>query len=424
MNHLAKMLTYLSVCCLLLASGLAGADITIIKASRYLDVEAGNYVSPAVIVVEDKNIKSVNPDIEPETTVLDLGNMTILPGLMDAHTHLTYDIGPGWTTEAVRFTSGEFALRGALNAKKTLMAGFTTVRDVGANGFTNVALSNAIKRDWVPGPDVIPAGYALGVTGGHCDITGFAPGVLEADFRKGVADGTDEFVKAVRYQVKHGAKVIKICATAGVLSFEDSVGAQQMSFEEMQAVANEAHRHHLKVAAHAHGTKGIIAASNAGIDSIEHGSLLTPEAVQVLKKNGTWYVPTLYLTRSIDWKSIPKALQKKGKYIMPLADEGFKKALKAHVKVALGTDAAVYPHGDNARELAVHVELGQSAIDAIRSATINTAQLFGTMDRGRVATGLLADLIAVDGDPLEDITTLQHVSFVMKNGKVYKQPAK
>ena len=193
MNHLAKMLTYLSVCCLILASGLAGASTTVLKAARYLDVETGNYVSPAVIVVNDKKIESINPATEPDAAVLDVGGMTILPGLMDAHTHLTYDIGPGWTTEAVRFTSGEFALRGALNAKKTLMAGFTTVRDVGANGFTNVALSNAIKRDWVPGPDVIPAGYALGVTGGHCDITGFAPGVREADFRTGVADGTEEF---------------------------------------------------------------------------------------------------------------------------------------------------------------------------------------------------------------------------------------
>jgi len=407
---------------LLFVSGPACAGMTVVKAARYLDVDSGRYVSPAVIVIEDRNIKSVNPAEVPSGQVVDLGDRTLLPGLMDAHTHLGYDIGPGWTTEAVRFTAGDYALRGAFNARKTLMAGFTTVRDVGSAGFSNVALANAVDKGWVIGPDIIPSAYALGITGGHCDVTGFAPGVMEQDFRHGVADGADEFVKGVRYQIKHGAKVIKVCATAGVLSFEDSVGAEQMSFAEMQAVANEAHRHHLKVAAHAHGTQGIIAASNAGIDSIEHGSLLTDEAIKVLKKNGTWYVPTLYLTRAIDWKALPPALQKKGKYITALADEGFKRAVKAGVKIALGTDAAVYPHGDNARELAVHVELGQSPIDAIRSATVNNAELFGKTDRGRIAAGLLADLIAVDGDPLKDITTLQTVAFVMKDGQVYKQP--
>lgn len=423
MNIHASIKIRVTAALLLFASGIACAETTIVKAARYLDVDTGRYVSPAVIVVEDQNIRSVNPAAVPAGKVLDLGDLTLLPGLMDAHTHLTYEIGPGWTTEAARFTAGDYALRGAFNARKTLLAGFTTVRDVGSADFSNVALANAIEKNWVIGPDIIPSAYALGVTGGHCDVTGFAPGVLEQDYRHGVADGADEFVKAVRYQIKHGAKVIKICATAGVLSFEDSVGAQQMSFQEMQAVANEAHRHHLKVAAHAHGTEGIIAASNAGIDSIEHGSLLTDEAIRVLKKNGTWYVPTLYLTRAINWAALPPALRKKGQDITALADEGFKRAVNAHVKVALGTDAAVYPHGDNAKELAVHVQLGQSTIDAIRSATINTAELFGKKDRGRIADGLLADLIAVSGDPLEDINTLQTVAFVMKDGTVYKQPS-
>lgn len=402
-------------------STISHAEILTLKAQRYLDVKQGKYISPAVLTIKDNKIIAINSKNEAKGRVINLGPMTLLPGLMDAHTHLTLSIGAGWTTEAVRFTAGDFALRGALNARKTLLAGFTTVRDVGAYDFSDVALSKAIQKNWVIGPHVIPSGYALGITGGHCDVTGLAPGILENDYRSGVADGVDDFVKAVRYQIKHGAKVIKICATAGVLSFEDNVGAQQMTFEEMKAVADEAHRHHLKVAAHAHGTKGIIAASNAGIDSIEHGSILTKEALKVLKKNGTWFVPTLYLSRAIDWKSVPPALAAKGKIVMPIADKSFKGALSKHVKIALGTDAGVYPHGDNAKELTVHVALGQSPIEAIRSATINTAKLFGVSDRGQIKKGMLADIIAVKGDPLKDITALETVNFVMKNGEIYKQ---
>jgi imidazolonepropionase-like amidohydrolase len=398
----------------------AQAETTIVKASRYLDVVSGRYVSPSVIVVEDGKIAAINPATAPQGETLDLGDMTLLPGLMDAHTHLTYDIGPGFETEPVRLTAADEALRGASNAKNTLLAGFTTVRNVGAGGFSDVSLKNAIDKGLVDGPRIIPAGNALGVTGGHCDATGFAPGVLELDEKKGVADGADSFVKAVRYQIKHGAKVIKVCATAGVLSFEDSVGAQQMTFEELKAVADEAHRHGLKVAAHAHGTAGIIAASNAGIDSIEHGSIITEEAARVLKKNGTYLDSTLYLTRTINWDALPPALAAKGREVMPLADESFKLALRHGVKMALGTDAAVYPHGQNAGELVVHVELGQSPIEAIRSATINDADLFGVTDRGRIAPGLLADIIGVSGDPLADIKTLQNVGFVMKNGNIYK----
>lgn len=405
---------------LFLITSVSNAETTIIKASRYLDVDIGRYVTPAVIVVTDGKIKAINPSTELRGEFIDLGDMTLLPGLMDAHTHLTLDIGPDWVNEPVRFTPSEFALRGVYNANKTLMAGFPTVRDIKAFGFTDVALSKAIDRGWVVGPDMIPSGHGLGVTGGHCDITGFAPGILETDITTGAADGVDEFVKAVRYQIKHGAKVIKVCATAGVLSSEDSVGAQQMTFEELKAVADEAHRHGIKVAAHAHGTEGIIAASEAGIDSIEHGSVITSEAADILKKNGTWLVSTLYLARSIDWSSIPAALQAKGKYIMPLADESFKLALKKGLKIALGTDAAVFPHGDNAKELTVHVELGQSTADAIRSATIHNAELFGLNDRGRIAVGLLADIIAVKGDPLRDISVLETVDFVMKHGVIYK----
>ncbi|MEZ5922200.1 MAG: amidohydrolase family protein [Parvularculaceae bacterium] len=401
----------------------AHAEALVVKAARYLDVAKGKYVSPAVIVVDEGKIAAINPAEAPDGKTVDLGDMTLLPGLMDAHVHLTYDIEPGFENAAVKETIADEALRGARNAEKTLMAGFTTVRNVGATGFSDVSLEHAIDRGWVVGPDIIPAGHALGISGGHCDVTGFAPGVMEVGPEAGVADGADAFVKAARYQIKHGAKVIKICATAGVLSFEGSVGAQQMSFEEMKAVADEAHRHGIKVAAHAHGTAGIIAASNAGIDSIEHGSILTPEAVRVMKKNGTWLDSTLYLAQTINWDALPPQLAAKGRDVMPKADESFKLALKNGVKMALGTDAAVYPHGLNAGEIVRHVELGQTPIDAIRSATVNDADLFGMSDRGRIETGLRADLIAVDGDPLADVKALTDVGFVMKQGKVYKQPA-
>ena len=416
MRLLAAAISATAIC-----SG-AQAQTTIVKAARYLDVVSGQYVSPAVIVVEGSKIAAINPATTPAGEVLDLGAMTLLPGLMDAHTHLSYEIEPGFETAEVRFTPGDFAFRAAENAEKTLRAGFTTVREVGAPYYIDVALGNAVKAGRVAGPHIIPAGHSLGITGGHCDTTGFGPGILERDETTGVADGADGFTRAVRYQLKHGAKVIKICATAGVLSFEDSVGAQQMSFEEMKAVADEAHRHGVKVAAHAHGTEGIIAASQAGIDSIEHGSVITEQAANVLKKNGTYLTSTLYLAQTINWEALPPPLAAKGRAVMPLADESFKLALRMGVKIALGTDAGVYPHGQNAGELVRHVELGQTPIGAIRSATINNADLFGVSDRGRIATGLLADLIAVDGDPLADISELTDVDFVMRGGMVFKSP--
>jgi len=396
-------------------------DSVVVKASRYLDVASGRYVSPAVILIEDNRIVAVNPaGILPKgLEVIDLGSRTILPGLIDAHTHLTLEIAPGWDTEAVRWTQGDFVLRGVKNARKTLEAGFTTVRNLGALDHADLALARAIDKGWVDGPHMIASGPALSITGGHCDITGFAPGIREGSTKTGVADGADEFLKATRYQIKHGAKVIKVCATAGVLSFEESVGVQQMTKEELEAVVAEAHRHGLKVAAHAHGTAGIIAAAKAGVDSIEHDSVMTEEAARVIKESGAYVVPTLYLTRSIDYDSLPPALQEKGRAVTPLADESFKLALKKGLKIAFGTDAGVFPHGDNAKEFAVRVELGQSPLGAIRSATIDAADLLGVTDRGQIKPGMLADIIAVDGDPVEDIALLEEVLFVMKDGDVF-----
>ena len=402
------------------------AETVVLEADGYVDVVAGRIVSPAVIVVEGERIAAVNPAAKPAgAKTIALPGLTLLPGLMDAHTHLNYIIGEGWETEPVRFTTGDFALRALPHASKTLLAGFTTVRDLGTGlGFSDVALMHAIDKGWAVGPRVIPAGHALSVTGGHCDqSTGLGPGIAPPEFSSGTADGVDEVLKAVRYQIKHGARVIKICATAGVLSFEGPAGAQQYTIEELRAAADEAHRHGLRIAAHAHGTEGIVASSEAGIDSIEHNSMMTDEAAAILKKNGSFVVPNMHLIDTLKTTELPPALAAKQAYLGPLAIESFKRALRNGLKVAFGTDAGVFPHGDNAKELTARVRHGDTPLHAIRSATIVNAELFGTPDRGKVEQGLLADLIAVAGNPLDDIRLLEDVRFVMKGGVVYKQPA-
>jgi len=416
-----------ALCVLFLSAACAvHAETLVIEADGYVDVVAGRIVSPAVIVVEGDRIAAVNPAAKPAgARTISLPGHTVLPGLMDAHTHLNYIIGEGWETEPVRFTTGDFALRALPHASKTLLAGFTTVRDLGTGlGFSDVALMHAIDKGWAIGPRVIPAGHALSVTGGHCDqSTGLGPGIAPPEFSSGTADGVDEVLKAVRYQVKHGARVIKICATAGVLSFEGPAGAQQYTIEELRAAADEAHRHGLRIAAHAHGTEGIVAASEAGIDSIEHNSMMTDEAAAILKKNGSFVVPNMHLIDTLKTTELPPALAAKQAYLGPLAVESFKRALRNGLKIAFGTDAGVFPHGDNAKELTARVRHGDTPLHAIRSATIVNAELFGTPDRGKVEVGLLADLIAVAGNPLEDIKLLEDVRFVMKGGVAYKQPA-
>lgn len=414
--------TFLMIAACVVLCRASEAQTIVLRAERMVDVEKGRIVSPAIIVIEGDRITSVNPDALPEDAeTVDLGDMTLLPGLIDMHTHLTGDLDASAMARDVRETAADAALRGARNARRTLLAGFTTVRDVGARGFSDIALMRAIDRDFVTGPHMFPAGHALGITGGHCDATGYAPGILEHGPEHGVADGVDEVVKATRYQIKHGAKVIKICATAGVLSFEEAVGAQQYSEKEMRAIVEEASRHGLKVAAHAHGTEGIMAAVRAGVASIEHGSDLTDEAIALMKQHGTYLVPTTYLVDAIDLDVLPPPIRKKAEYIMPIARESLAKAIRSGVKIAFGTDAAVFPHGDNAKEFAVLVKQGMTPAEAIRAATINAADLLGVDDRGRLAKGQLADIIAVEGNPLEDVTVLENVRFVMKAGKVYKR---
>jgi imidazolonepropionase-like amidohydrolase len=394
-----------------------------LKAARMLDVTRGEIVEDVVIQVRGDRVADVRTGttaVPQDVRVYDLGDVTLMPGFMDLHTHLAYAIDANLAIAPVTETDADVALRAAHNAEITLMAGFTTVRDLGSAGFVDIALERARERGLVASPRVIGAGHAIGITGGHCDATGFAPGVLELGPEEGVADGVDEVVKAVRYQIKHGAKVIKICATAGVLSFEESVGAQQLSDEEIRAAVEEAARHGLKVAAHAHGTAGIIAASNAGVASIEHGSILDEQAIDVLKSNGTYLVPTTYLVESIDLDALPPPIRAKAEYVMPIAVESLQMAIQYGVPIAFGTDAAVYPHGDNAREFATLVKRGMQPVEALRAATVYAADLLGVDDRGVIETGKLADLVAVPGNPLEDITVTERVSFVMLGGEIFK----
>ncbi len=395
----------------------------VVRAARMVDVTRGQLVAPAVLVISGDKIRSVGAsDVPAGARTIDLGDLTLMPGLIDAHTHLTMDIAGDWVTRSVRELPADAALRGARNARLTLLAGFTTVRDVGAGGFADISLMKAIDAGMVIGPRMIPSAHAIGITGGHCDETGWAPGVNELSWKDGVADGVDEVVKAARYQIKHGAKVIKVCATAGVLSFDATLGAQQLSDEELRAIVQEANRHGLKVAAHAHGTEGIKAAVRAGVASIEHGSMLDDEAIGLMKKNGTYLVPTAYLLSTFHFDSMPPAIATKARQVIPLAQESHRRAIRAGVKIALGTDAAVYPHGDNARELATYVDYGMRPADALRAATVNAADLLGVTDRAVIAAGKLADLIAVRGNPLEDVKTVQQVLWVMKGGVVVKEP--
>jgi imidazolonepropionase-like amidohydrolase len=394
----------------------------ILRAARWLDVAAGQIRAQAVVVVQDGRITSVGGEIPAGARTVDLGDVTLLPGLIDAHTHLTGDLEGDWVTRDVRELPADAALRGARNAKRTLEAGFTTVRNVAAGGFADIALMKAIDAGLVPGPRMIASAHALGITGGHCDATGWAPGILEGGPEEGIVDGVDAAIRGVRYQIKHGARMIKICATAGVLSFDATVGAQQLSDDEIRAIVEETGRHGLKVAAHAHGTQGILAAVKAGVASIEHGSMLNDEIIALMKKKGTYLVPTAYLLTAMPLDLLPPPIAAKAKEIIPLAQESHRQAIKAGVKIAFGTDAAVYPHGVNAREFAVYVGYGMTPIEAIRTATSGAADLLGVGDRGTIAPGQLADLVAVPGDPLKDIKVIERVSFVMKGGVVVRGP--
>lgn len=396
----------------------------LIHAGHLLDVKSGKMLGNQQILIEDEKIVSVGPAGTPPAgvQVIDLPNATVLPGLIDAHTHLTGD-PKDFGYESLGISTPREALIGAKNAKITLEAGFTTVRNVGAGGFSDVALRDAINAGDVPGPHMLVSGPPLGITGGHCDENLLAPEFnYHAD---GVADGIPAVQHKVRENIKYGADVIKICATGGVMSKGDDPNASQYTIEEMKAIVADAHRLGRKVAAHAHGAQGVAWASDAGVDSIEHGHLMDDNAIATLKKNGTYLVPTVYLTEwwaeNMDHMKAPDYLKAKMKLVSESSEKNIKKAIAAGVKIGLGTDAAVYPHGLNAHELAVYVKLGMTPIEAIRTATVNDADLLGWSDKvGSIEPNKFADLIAVDGDPTQDVTILQHVKFVMRSGEVFK----
>jgi len=412
----------------LLANAVLAEPIAL-RADRMLDVDSGRILSNATVVVDGGRITAVNPAVVPSgAEVVDLGDTTLMPGLIDTHVHLTGS-DPYFRNLVFSENSAAGALRGAANARTTLMAGFTTVRDLAQLHPTldliTVALAEASEAGTIAAPHIIACGHALSITGGHIDPAMFvssAEGVLDLGPQYGVADGVDEVVKATRYQIKHGAKVIKISATAGVMSLEGSVGAQQYSEAEMLAVVEEAARHGIKVAAHAHGTEGINAAIRAGVASIEHGSLMDEESIQMMKERGTFLVPTAALADIMQLDGLPTPVREKAEYVMPLARENQRAAIAAGVKIAMGSDAPLVPHGENGREIITMVDLGMTPAEALRAATVNAADLLDTPDRGRIEAGMLADLIAVSGDPLQDIERVLDVQFVMKAGEIYLQP--
>jgi len=396
---------------------------TIVRAGKLLDVRTGKTLINQSIVIEDGKIVSVGPDAgaSADAKVIDLSSKTVLPGLIDAHTHITFD--PRFGYDRLAISVPREALIGAKNARVTLLAGFTTIRNLAATEFADIALRDAINAGDVPGPRIDASGPPLSITGGHCDdnLLPYAWHATEV----GVADGVENVQHKVREVIKYGADVIKICATGGVLSLGDNPQHSQFTQAELQAMVADAHRLGRKVAAHAHGAEGIRWAAEAGVDSIEHGSYIDDAGIAAMKQHGTYLVPTLYLG---DWflenapkTGVPPAMLKKGQEVMPAARKNIAHAFASGVKVGFGTDAAVYPHGLNAHEFAVMVKLGLTPLQAIQSATVNDADLLGWSDKiGVLEPGHYADIIAVDGDPLADVTTLERVKFVMKGGVVYK----
>jgi imidazolonepropionase-like amidohydrolase len=399
---------------------------TVIRAGRVLNVRTGELRANQAIVIEGDKISQIAPSAEVKAavgdTTIDLPDATVLPGLIDMHTHLTFELS-SLSYEGLKISTAREALHGARNARRTLEAGFTTVRNVGAKDYADIALRDAINDGDVIGPRMIASGPALGITGGHCDENLLPPAFHF--FGEGVADGVEAVQHKVREVIKYGADVIKICATGGVLSKGDDPNASQFTLEEMRAIVADAHRLGRKVAAHAHGAEGVRWASEAGVDSIEHGHLMDDAAVATLKKNGTYLVPTLflgeYMEKNMDRSDVPEYSKQKMRDVAAAMQKNVKKAFDAGVKVAFGTDAAVYPHGLNAGEFHVYVKLGMTPLAAIQTATINACDLLGPKFAvGSLEPGKFADVIAVDGDPSKDVTILEHVKFVMKAGTVYK----
>jgi len=418
----------------LLALSLSAADKTyVLKAARLFDGKSDRIVSPGLIVVTNDRIVAVGPAaaIPAGAETIDLGDATLLPGLMDAHTHIDDPFERDYRNQELSLLKKPVSERtlGALeNMRRTIMAGVTTIRDLGSEDFIDIGLRNAAAECKIVGPRIIASVHALGSTGGHCDpYAGFAAGIFgrEPDFRDGVIDNPDQASLAVRYNIKNGADVIKVCATGGVLSLTDDVDTPQLTQAELDALVDEAHALRRKTAAHAHGAAGAKRAIRAGIDSIEHGSFLDDEALDLMKQRGTYYVPTLMAAQGLKERLedgyLPPAVANKARLAMAALNDTVRKAIAKGVKIAVGTDSSVYPHGRNTEELGLLVNLGMKPLDALKAATSIDAQLLGVADRtGTIEPGKWADIVACPGNPGENIRQVEKMRLVMKAGIIIR----
>src|SRR5262249_26867321 len=410
-----------------------GHGVVVLKAARLIDGTGKTEITNGVVVVTDDRITAVGTSAQVQipsgAKVIDLGDVTLLPGFIDAHTHVIGRVlgDPEGNDAVVKDYDSFGAILGTRNARNLLLAGFTSIRNVGAPNFDDMALRKAINEGWVPGPRMVAAGHAIGITGGHCDENGYKPGLVDGGIKNGIANGPEEVRAAVRYMVKYGADVIKTCATGGVLSEGDAVGATQYTYEEMKVLVDEATKLGRRVAAHAHGTEGIKIAVRAGVTSIEHGSFLDEEGAKMMAERGTYLVPTLMAGEGVEKLAKSGVLKgliaEKALAAAAAMRNGIKIAKKYNVKIAFGTDSGVIPHGTNGHEFTLMVEWGGlSPMESIVAGTMNAATLLGWEKKiGSLEAGKYADIVAIPGDPLTDIHRMESSVFVMKNGVIYKQ---
>lgn len=423
-----KMSAYIKclfLLCVLSASALQ-AKTTILQPDAYLDVASGKLIKDRWIVVEDNKINAIvkkgSIKLSPDVRLLELSGKTLLPGVMDMHVHLTSDAADNFLLRR-GYSLPRMTVKAVKNAEITLMSGFTTVRNLGGPGYAVIGVRDSINAGEVPGPRIWAAGHSVGITGGHCDDN-FSPPEKKSK-SPAAADGPWQVRAKVREQIKYGANTIKVCATGGVFSKGTKVGIQQLTEEEIRAAVEEAHMRGLIIAAHAHGTDGIKAAIRAGVDSIEHCSFMDKEAIRLAVENGTFLSCDIYNTEYTlafgEANGVPEENINKEKQVSKAQRDSFRRATKAGAKMVFGSDAAIYPHGDNGKQFSRMVQFGMTPLQAIQSATINSAQLLQQEQQlGQIKSGYLADIIAVEGNPLDDITVMENVSFVMKDGHIYK----